>query len=84
MNTAHALNRLRMAAAIADLLEAAHAHLETDLPCSDFARGITSQETRDIVAGAANHKSPSDETWNQAVTILEARERATRRVACAV
>lgn len=84
MNTAHALNRLRMATAIADILEAAHRHLDTDLPCSEFARGITSQETRDIVAGVANHGSPHSETWSKAVEILEARERAVERVACAV
>ena len=86
MNTAESLNRLRKATAIADMLVVAHGHLNTDLPCSEFARDL-STETRDIVAGAANQSSPSDTTWNEVVRILERRELVAERVdrvACVV
>jgi hypothetical protein len=80
MNPYEARNRTLKALAIADVLAAAHPQMDTDLSCSEFARGL-STETRDMVAAVAGKPVPSDETWAEVVTILERREAASRAVA---
>lgn len=79
-NPYEARNRTLKALAIADVLAAAHPNLATDLSCSEFARGL-STEARDIVAAVAGKHAPSDEAWTEVVAILERREAASRAVA---